>query len=294
MPTNEAPKWADASSDAERQATAANMDRTVRDAHRLIALDGGTKTLSSGELTVDFTALNGVGKVTVNPESGVADDLTGINTGSEADDNGAILYVEIATGDTITAKDSGNLTLDGDFSLDSEYLLYAFYCNGTEWKLAGGAGGVKKGVSLYILRMNAAGDDYSFVNPQTVKGIVTPVKHFNNTGHSYASSTERTMPNSTKNITVPALSTVIVIGMLTVRAAAVGNHTVDFKGNIDGGNVDGTFQRGYQSTWDTIGFHFSKENVAAGSVDVLLRESEQYSSTYNVDLISYTVFIIPE
>ena len=279
-------------------ATLAELKKRLRDSRRLIALDGdGTAaTLVSGELTVDFGENQGRGVVVINPETGVVDDITGINTGSETANEGAILICRVASGDTITFKNTGNIDIESDFDQKETGISPAsvWFCNGTAWEMIAGAGDISLGASLYILQMNTAGDDYDFVDPKTVRGATTRFNLYNSTGYSNPGSSWRDAPGSSVSVDIPATATIIVTGVIGARAAAIGNHTYDLQGSIGGVLTGPVFQRGYQNTWEPIPFHFFKENVPVSTVTVLLREREQYAAAMNVDYITYSVLVIVE
>ena len=79
-------------------------------------------TIASGIITV-----NGSGTYRVSPESGTADDVTGIAGAQRIGDE--VSFLNLTTGHLITYKHQGNLHLGGfDFVADTVYALVTFKC----------------------------------------------------------------------------------------------------------------------------------------------------------------------
>lgn len=274
-------------------ATLTELQKQLRDAHRVLVLDGdgSEATLSSGELTVNFGQNKGRGVVVINPETGTADDLTDINQGSEAADEGNVLYIIVKSGDTITGKSTGNLSHKANRVMDNEKTVYAYFCDGTVWLPVGGSD-IPLGASNYIFKMNVAGDDYEWVDPQTVAGSTTSDK-LTGGSHSYSTSTERDLPSSSLVVDIPAIATVIVTGSLVGYCDVAAKHG-SFWVNVGGVNYSIAAKIGTTSV-ASAAIMGVFENVPAGTVTVKLREKPEFGgNAVNVDQWVYTVLVIVE
>jgi hypothetical protein len=104
---------------------------------QLRANSGGTKTISTGAITV-APRTDDAAFYLVAAESGTADDLTSISGGAEDD----IIILKADAGDTITlvpGTGSGALTFDSTVTLEGEDLVMLRH-DGTDWSIVGGSG----------------------------------------------------------------------------------------------------------------------------------------------------------
>lgn len=118
---------------------------------------------------------------------------------------------------------------------------------------------------------------------------------YNATGHTYNSTTERDMPNSSGSITVDVTSTILVFARI-YAANASGNCWTMFAVSIDGttGNFS-TQSYGGPNGFTTPAFG-RKTGVAAGTRTIKLREKEGYGAglSYTVGNLEWFAIAIPE
>jgi len=147
-----------------------------------------------------------------------------------------------------------------------------------------------KPTSLMTLLMDATGVPYWGQAPFAFK------HHTDATGHTYNSSTERVMPNSTNTLNVLVTSTVFVVARIFANNVS-GNCWTWFTPRISGTNgaLYGKQNYGAGIGISTVAFA-SKPNVPAGSITILLREKEGYGSglTYTVEHLEWFALAIPE
>lgn len=129
------PKSSDVS--AGNAALAQDYNYLRDDAIRGVSASGGTKTISSGAITV--APSNGEGYYLVAAQTGTTDDLDSASGGAAGDQ----IVLQADTGDVITitaGSGSGEFLIDKDIRLTGN-LQVEFRHNGTGWVMIGGVGG---------------------------------------------------------------------------------------------------------------------------------------------------------
>lgn len=119
--------------------------------------------------------------------------------------------------------------------------------------------------------------------------------HYNATGHTYGSTIERDMPNSSATITPAVTSTVAVIARV-FAANAAGNCWFTYAINI-GGTVYNFTNFNYGAGIGTQVVALAvKTGVTAGAKTVKLREKEGYGAglSYTVGHLEWLALAIPE
>jgi hypothetical protein len=119
--------------------------------------------------------------------------------------------------------------------------------------------------------------------------------HTNTTGHTYNSTVERDMPNSSNTITLVRTSTIIAIGRI-FAAHVSGNIWSHFRFSVDG-EVGPTSDQTYGgANGYTRVVLARKTGVAAGVRTIKFREREGYGAglTYTVSSLQWIAIGIPE
>jgi len=145
------------------------------------------------------------------------------------------------------------------------------------------------GAAYTLVRSNAAGNA-----PEYGQAPFVVKYHYDGTGHSYNSVSERDMPNSSNTMTLLVTSTIIMVARI-VSANAAGNCWTWFRVQISG-NVGEFSQINYGSTTVTTTAFGIKTGVTAGTKTLLLREKEGYGSalSYAVANLAWIALAIPE
>ncbi len=141
-----------------------------------------------------------------------------------------------------------------------------------------------------FLRQNSTGTGFEFVSSGL--GIDN---HYDNTGHTYNSTTERDMPNSSLSVTVNQTSTVIVHGWVLI-STSTGNQQAELIVNIDGTSSSGeSLFEGSSRGITPVSIVGYQTGVTAGTKTVKIRERQNFGgNTYTVYRIFYNVLVIPE
>lgn len=147
-----------------------------------------------------------------------------------------------------------------------------------------------KGAAYKVLRMNSGA-----TAPEWGQSPFVVATFYDATGHSYSSTTERNMPNSSSTITLLVTSTIVVWARV-FAANGAGNCFFKYAPRIDGttGNfVDLNYSGGIGITTPAMSV---KTGVAAGSRTILLREKEGYGAAiaYNVYHLEWVAVAFPE
>jgi hypothetical protein len=121
---------------AKTEATLEVYNSLVRDVSRMMAVNGGIVTISSGVATVDPGG-DGYGHYIIAAESGTADDLDTISGAAAGD----IILLRADTGDSITlVHGSGNLYLPNSENVTiSQYEMVMLYFTSTSWRMVIGS-----------------------------------------------------------------------------------------------------------------------------------------------------------
>lgn len=145
------------------------------------------------------------------------------------------------------------------------------------------------GTAYEMLRTNAGA-----TAPEWGQAPFVVASLYNATGHTYGSTSERNMPNSSGTITLLVPSTVVMVARI-ISANDAGNCWTWFRARIDG--TSGEFSKiNYGSTTVTT-FAFSvKTGVTAGAKTLILREKEGYGAglSYTVSDLAWFAIAIPE
>jgi hypothetical protein len=148
-----------------------------------------------------------------------------------------------------------------------------------------------KGAALSVLRVNAAGTGFEWASGV---GGIKVASHFNDASHTYGSTVERDMPNSSNTIVLTATSTLVVMGrVLSLNAA--GNCWTQAALMLDG-TLGQWSNHNYGGEAVELVMFGVKTGVTAGTKTIKMREKEGYGSglSYSVGHLEWVALAFPE